>query len=1659
MVLWAASPEKPDIVRMMTPADYQKVIASPGLLDEKQPGITLWHDYGAFALYKIAPKTLETISPNIRAQLTLLRDSDRLLVNAYPFDTQKDGFDRIPANCRTTVVSGTALHLIQFVGPIKDRWLKEVTAAGAKLVHYVPHYGYLVWADAAACANLDAMAQTGDFLQFRAPYQTYFKIGNSLYQKILANKGETVDLVVQIYAHPDAQKAKNFVKSLLVAQQSDWTNVLSYQNIHGKARVSDVATIAALPEVVWVGERIPRELHDEVQDQILAGNLDAAQSGPSGAGYLAWLTGLGFSTDPADYPIVDITDDGIGNGTVNSGDNTLHQSGDDANPTRLAYVSNCTADPLGDGVAGHGHINTSIVGGYDARSGFPFQDSSGYLRGTGVSPYGRLAGTKIFTNAGTYDISGCGGTDTGLIKHVQDLGAAINSNSWGANAAGAYDDSAQAYDAGVRDADLTEAGNQPLIVFFSAGNAGSGASTIGSPGTAKNVITVGASENDRPSDEDGTWTDGCAIGPTGADNAMDIISFSSRGPAAGNRVKPEIVGPGTHIQGTASTNASYTGDGVCDQYRPSGQTEFAASSGTSHSTPALAGVGSLYYHWLQNTYSLTPSPAMMKAYIIAHPHYLTGVSANDTLPSNNQGYGMPDMGAAFDATGRYLLDQTHVFPDTGQTWNYFGMIENSSKPVRVVLTFTDAPGVLGAAPQINDLNLEVTVGGQTYLGNVFSGQWSATGGAADANNNYEAVFLPAGTSGFMQITVTAANIAGDGIPNNGDATDQDFALAVYNVSEADLGQLEGSVTETGTGTPLQDARVVVTDGTSLINFRTNDSGYYGGDVPVGTYGITVTQYGYNTQNATGVSIIADATTTQDFAMTSADYYQLSGSVTDANTGWPLYASVEVTPDGFTSRTIWTNPWTGEYSISIPGTLSYALNVQPWEGVPGYLPETRPVTLSGNTVEDFALSVGTCNAPGYTMQNGLSEDFEDAAFPPAGWAAYNIDGGGTQWALSPARVHSGTNAALHYYSTAGTQDGWLRTPQITLDSSPELRFWENINYASYYAKHSLWICTAGCDAPPANYTQVAEYDSPAEDTWVERVTDLSAYAGQSVYLAFRYEGDDADEWYIDDVEIPGNCIPPVDGGLLAGGVYDANTNDHLPGATVANSLGHTVEAKETSADNAVGDAFYAIYAPGGSQIFTAAKTGYEDGVATVISAGFGQTIAQDFFLEAPYPQAAPASLSATVMTGDSDTLQLTLSNGSAAIPFDFEIKHDTGVLVVERDANAAAAMETALTNLGYSFLGVSPLEFQAMTVNDLKTYRAVFYAGPPDQNLSTGPDHALLISYLDDGGSLYVSDNDVGYYHASSDITGFYGTYLQATYVSDDPGINNLIGQDIMTGVNPDISADPYPDDFTVNAEGARIFQFTGGNAAGVKVERNGYRAVYTSFDFDDIASAADEQAVIERVLNFLGYDPMPWLTETPATGTVPAGGQVVVDVAFDSTAVGGPGEYHGKLNVLADSPYEDITIPVTMTVVPPSTLQVSKSGDGDGTITSVPAGINCGSDCMETYPLNTLVTLTATPANYSLFANWTGDCTGTKASTQVRITAGTLLCTACFVADLDDDGMADDWETAYGVDDPDADPDGDNFTNLQEYQAGTDPTNPLSHPVRPMPWLMLLLGE
>lgn len=68
---------------------------------------------------------------------------------------------------------------------------------------------------------------------------------------------------------------------------------------------------------------------------------------------------------------------------------------------------------------------------------------------------------------------------------------------------------------------------------------------------------------------------------------------------------------------------------------------------------------------------------------------------------------------------------------------------------------------------------------------------------------------------------------------------------------------------------------------------------------------------------------------------------------------------------------------------------------------------------------------------------------------------------------------------------------------------------------------------------------------------------------------------------------------------------------------------------------------------------------------------------------------------------------------------------------------------------------------------------------------------------------------------------------------------------------------------------------------------------------------------------------------------------------------------------------------VTVASLQNQTLTVSLSGNGTGTVTSSPEGINCGTTCSTSIANGTSVTLTATPPYGSIFAGWSGACSGT----------------------------------------------------------------------------------
>ena len=98
---------------------------------------------------------------------------------------------------------------------------------------------------------------------------------------------------------------------------------------------------------------------------------------------------------------------------------------------------------------------------------------------------------------------------------------------------------------------------------------------------------------------------------------------------------------------------------------------------------------------------------------------------------------------------------------------------------------------------------------------------------------------------------------------------------------------------------------------------------------------------------------------------------------------------------------------------------------------------------------------------------------------------------------------------------------------------------------------------------------------------------------------------------------------------------------------------------------------------------------------------------------------------------------------------------------------------------------------------------------------------------------------------------------------------------------------------------------------------------------------------------------------------------------------------------------DDRQVGATFEPLPPGSpyLTVARNGNGTGTVSSSPLGINCGSDCTQGYPAGTSVTLTATPSGATAFAGWSGGCTGTGPRCAVALGGDTAVA-ATFVMEV-----------------------------------------------------------
>jgi hypothetical protein len=919
-----------------------------------EDGGQLLADYGSFQLYEVdrlRPEVLQSDKAEVRD------DSDGILLNAARIDTSATAGKalRQPVGAFT----GKRLHLVQFVGPVQNAWHEALKKSGAQIISYLPENAYLVYGDSQSLIRLQRSAGTMTSVQWDGEYRDDYKIhpkarlvdGNGNPQQIA-----TDEFSIQLVADPAANKATlALIDRLKFEPIHRQYNLLQYVNVFVRLKAQDLGLIAAQPDVISIQPYFTPRKQDERQDQIVAGNLTG--NVPTAPGYLAWLASKGFTQAQftASGFVVDMSDSGIDNGTTTPNHFALYELGDTDNTSRVIY-NNLEGTPNNpsstlQGCDGHGNLNTHIVCAYDNQPvGFPHTDNDGYYYDLGVCPFVLVGSSVIF------DPDEFTNPDfPTLASHAYQNGARISNNSWGEsfgnNDDNSYNSDSQAYDALVRDAQPDVGGNQEMVFVFSDGDGGPGSGTVTAPCTAKNVIAVGGIENVRSmSTANGgnnpAGDDGCFTFDTDANSANDIASFSGRGPTADGRIKPDLVAPCSHITGGAPQSSPppspsgigsaldcffHFGEefdptelGVCGEpgsgfidasnFFPVGQQFFTESSGTSHSSPAIAGACALLRQYFINQLLLPPSPAMSKAYLMNSTRYVTGSGANDNLFSNNQGMGALDLGMAFDGTTRILHDELTAdkFTASGQTRTITGVITDPSKPFRVTLAWTDAPGSTTGPALNNDLDLIVTIAGTTYLGNVFHGANSIKGGTADHRNNVESVFLPVGTLGGFTVTVTAANINSDGVPGDADPLDQDFALVIYNGTNATLANFAAVA---GAYQGLIQATPFSQPNSGIISIVAGNTGTFSAKFTLG--GATHSLTGIFDNDGDSTSVItrdgaSSLTVTLHIDLTNGTD-QITGTISDGTTTSAVTANLSQ----FNSKTNPATQYEGNYTIVLP----------------------------------------------------------------------------------------------------------------------------------------------------------------------------------------------------------------------------------------------------------------------------------------------------------------------------------------------------------------------------------------------------------------------------------------------------------------------------------------------------------------------------------------------------------------------------------------------------------------------------------------------------------------------------------------------------------------------------------------------------------------------
>ena len=463
---------------------------------------------------------------NTKQSVKDLVHNDRaiLLMNAL-LDTSKPLNLAIPDNLRAKTDGGS--YVVQANGPLDDQFRAALRNANATIVSYIPNNAYLVRVSAGGAQQLSANPQTQSVL----PFEPYYKLDPSLLTMAVEQPNGLPPNGLTVTVFADAYQSTKAALDQLNAQVLSEGNSPFGPVLQVRAIPGTLSALASLPGVQGIAPAHRRVTANDLTRVLLGISADTVTAtnylGLSGSNCLININDTGVDASHPDFGSGRLTSD-FGFALTDSNGHGTHVAGT---------------------ILGSGSESATVTGAQGSVTNANFR------------------GSAFNANAFVMDIDAS--SDSYLQETAARTNAFISNNSWNYGDSSGYDIEAASYDAAVRDAlpEVTGFAAAPVCVLgwqrLAAARRtepAAAADSILSPATAKDVITVGASEQPRfievltTNRVDGTnqvSTNSIFLNET--DSGNQVADFSSRGNVGVNveggagRFKPDVVAPGTFV--------------------------------------------------------------------------------------------------------------------------------------------------------------------------------------------------------------------------------------------------------------------------------------------------------------------------------------------------------------------------------------------------------------------------------------------------------------------------------------------------------------------------------------------------------------------------------------------------------------------------------------------------------------------------------------------------------------------------------------------------------------------------------------------------------------------------------------------------------------------------------------------------------------------------------------------------------------------------------------------------------------------------------------------------------------------------------------------------------------------------------------------------------